>query len=285
VRYFARCPGPPLDDVIECFWALSDAPGHARELIVPTGTIELVINLQADAFRIFDPAGNEHGFRGAIASGCYSNAFGFDASAHALIVGAHFKPAGAARLLGAPPGALANAHAGLDDLWGSREASELRERLCAAPTARRRIDLLEQALIARLPDDPYPRRAVTTAVEKLDQPGVNVGAVARDLGLSRRRFIEIFSEDVGMPPKRYSMVRRFQHALAMSLQGTSADWARIAVVCGYYDQAHLCRDWAELTGVSPAELVRLRAVPAKDNHVALPEPGVKSVQYASAPRS
>lgn len=241
-----------------------------RERIVPSGTIELVINLHADEFRIF--AGHEHRFRGAIASGCYSRAFEIDTRAHTHVLGVHFKPGGAARLLGVPPGALADAHVGLDDLWG-RSATELRERLCAAPTSRQRIDLLEQALIARLPNRPYPRAAVSVALFELEQPGIEVGQVCRALGLSRRRFIEIFSEDVGMPPKRYSMVRRFQRALAVALRSPSAAWARIALECGYCDQAHLCRDWVALTGVSPAEFVGLRGIPVKENHVAVLDQG------------
>jgi AraC-like DNA-binding protein len=270
MRYEAHRPSAPLGEHVEYFWALSDAPGHMRERIVPSGTIELVINLHADEFRIF--AGNERRFRGAMVSGCYSRAFEIDTRAHTRVLGVHFKPGGAARLLGVPPGALTDAHVGLDDLWG-RSAIDLRERRCAAPTPRQRIDLLEQALIARLPDRPYRRAAVSAALIELDQPDIEVGQVAKALGLSRRRLIEIFTEDVGMPPKRYSMVRRFQRALAVALRSPSAAWARIALECGYCDQAHLCRDWIELAGVSPAEFVRLRGIPVKENHVAVQEEG------------
>jgi AraC-like DNA-binding protein len=273
MRYFAHRPSAPLGEHVEYFWALSDAPGHLRERIVPSGTIELVVNLHADEFRIF--AGSERRFRGAIASGCYSRAFEIDTRAHSLVLGVHFKPGGAARPLGVPAGALADAHVGLDDLWG-RSATALRDRLCAAPSSRQRIALLERALIARLPDRPYRRAAVSAALAELDQPGVEVGQVARALGLSRRRFIEIFSEDVGMPPKRYAMVRRFQRALTAALRSPSAAWARIALECGYYDQAHLCRDWVELTGVSPAEFVCLRGIPVKENHLAVLEQGSNS---------
>ena len=136
-----------------------------------------------------------------------------------------------------------------------------------------RYEAHRQALIARLPDRPYRRAAVSAALIELDQPGIEVGQVAKALGLSRRRLIEIFAEDVGMPPKRYSMVRRFQRALAVALRSPSAAWARIALECGYCDQAHLCRDWLELAGVSPAEFVRLRGIPVKENHMAVQEEG------------
>lgn len=273
MRYLARQPRPPLDDLVEYLWALSDAPVHERERIVPSGTVELVINLHANVIRVLDPiAGIVRRFRGAIVSGCYTRAFEIDTRAHTLVTGVHFKPGGAARLLGVPPGAFANGHVDLEDLWG-RDAVVLRERLCAAPTSRQRLELLERALIARLPGGGQRRRAVTTALTTLEQPGIEVGRVAQALGLSRRRFIEIFTEDVGMPPKRYAMVRRFQRALAAALRSRSAAWARIALECGYYDQAHLCRDWVDLTGVTPAELVGLRRIPVKEHHVAVPGAG------------
>jgi AraC-like DNA-binding protein len=263
-------------------WTLSDAPGHARERIVPSGTIELVINVHEDAFRIFSPFGaRERTFRGAIVSGCYSRAFEFDTRAHTHVVGVHFKPGGAGRLLGAPPGALANEHVALEDLWG-RSATELREVLCATPSARQRIGVLDQALTARLRERSGHRHRVSIAAAELEEPGVEVGAVARMLGLSRRRFIEIFTEDVGMTPKRFSIVRRFQRALVVAQRGPTS-WPRIALECGYYDQAHLCRDWLELTGVSPTTLLARGDVPVKENHVAIPASGVKSIQYTRAP--
>lgn len=118
MRYLARQPSSPLSEIVDYLWSLSDAPGHARERIVPSGTIELVINLHYDEFRIYDPAaGRERRFHGAIVSGCYSRAFEIDTRAHALVLGVHFKPGGAARLLGVPPflvGAFASRRASLD---------------------------------------------------------------------------------------------------------------------------------------------------------------------------
>lgn len=274
MRYCVRKPDPPLRGVVDHLWYLCDAPGHSRERIVPTGTLELVINLEENEFRIYDAVGpREHcrRFRGAIVSGCYSTPFGIDTREHAAVMGVHFRPGGAAGLLGAPPGELGDAHVGLEEVWG-QHATELRERLCAADDLGRQFQILEQALLARL-GAPAAREAVMAALPRLDQPGVEVGEVTKTLGLCRRRFIEVFTEDVGMAPKRYSRVRRFQRALALTTQSPRSTWAQVALACGYFDQAHLCRDWAEFTGFSPGEFRALQATRVKDNHLALPDAG------------
>ena len=123
--------------------------------------------------------------------------------------------------------------------------------------------------LSRSPD---MRGEVAFALGRLGSPGVEVGDVARHVQLSHRRFIELFTERVGTTPKRYSRVRRFQRALGLVNGHGAPAWAQVALDCGYFDQAHLCRDWAEFTGLSPAEFWRLRSVPVKENHVALPEP-------------
>lgn len=72
-----------------------------------------------------------------------------------------------------------------------------------------------------------------------------------------------------MTPKRYARVRRFQRALELA-QRRSPAWSGIALECGYFDQSHMIRDFLDLSGFSPAELVRHRGAHVKDQHLALP---------------
>ncbi|MFL5250528.1 MAG: DUF6597 domain-containing transcriptional factor, partial [Myxococcales bacterium] len=163
-------PGPPLSDLVDHLWSLSDAPLHARERIVPSGTVELVINLAEDELRINGSPGTSDCRRlpGAIASGCYSVPFGIDTREHSSVVGVHFKPGGAAGLLGAPPGAVADSHVALEDLWG-RRAIELRERLCTIDSLSR-FHVLERALVHGLPDARGSRGTVKAALHELECP-------------------------------------------------------------------------------------------------------------------
>lgn len=275
--YHSHAPGPPLSEFIERFWLCSDAPPHARERILPSGTIELVINLRDDEIRIYDPSHPDRCTRysGAVLSGTYSRFFVIDPLQHASILGVHFRPGGAFPFLGLPAGELADAHADLEALWGA-PAVELRERLCAAATPAERFSLLEEALLSRLRRSPEHHGAVSVALDVFEPAGADVRIrrvrdVAGLVGLSQRRFIQVFAAEVGLTPKLYCRVRRFQRARALVRQTAAPDWARVAVDCGYFDQSHLIRDFLAFSGLSPGDYFHRQSERVLPNHV--PQPG------------
>jgi AraC-like DNA-binding protein len=283
MQYRMYRPGPSFADFVEYLWALRDTPAHSTERIVPSGTLELVVNVHEDTLRIYDP--ETRGWRrysGAAVSGAYRRFFVIDVRDHASIVGVHFRPGGAWAFLGVPPGELADRHVDLGMLWG-RSALELREQLCAAPTPAERFALLERALHSRLVDCRLGHPAVPFALGQLARPGVTVGEVAEDVQLSRRRFIEVFTAEVGMTPKRLSRVLRFQRANAVARRADAPDWGRLACDCGYFDQAHLIHDVSEFTGTSPTQLGPA-SEEVKELHLAVPD-GVKFLQDAYRARS
>jgi len=282
MQYLTYCPGPPLARFVACLWWLRDAPVHTTERIVPSGTLELVVNLHENELRIYEPGSAVcRRYSGAVVSGAYQRFFVIDTREHASIVGVHFRPGGALPFLGVQPGELADRHVDLETLWG-RSAIELRERLCAAATPADRFAVLEHGLQSRLPGlrDGHP--AVPFALDQLARPDITVGEVAASVQLSRRRLIEVFTADVGMTPKRLSRVLRFQRACALARRADAPDWGQVALACGYFDQSHLIHDVRELTGTSPVQLVRA-SEHVKDLHLAVPE-GVKFFQDPGSAR-
>jgi hypothetical protein len=129
--FWAHKPVPSLARFVDHLWCLNDAPAHQLERVLPAGTLELVINLDQNEFRIHDRErpGQYQRFAGAIVSGAYSRYFVIDTREHASIIGVHFKPGGALPFFAVPPGALADRHVELEQLWGV-SARELREQLC-----------------------------------------------------------------------------------------------------------------------------------------------------------
>jgi AraC-like DNA-binding protein len=266
----SHIPAQPIASFVEYLWSLSDAPAHAKERIVPSGTLEIVINLDEDELRIYDAADPSQcrRFSGAIVSGAYGTSFVIDTREHASVIGVHFRPGGATPFLGHPAGALADSHVDLEVLWGAR-ARELRERLCAARDLEHRFRVLEEALRASLRTPAARHGTVQRSLEHLGGESVRIGEVASQLGLSRRRFIEIFTAEVGMTPKLFARVQRFRRALSVAQRGRSPGFSQLALESGYFDQSHMIRDFIELSGASPAQLVRLSGARVKDHHVAL----------------
>lgn len=88
-----HAPAAPLSAFVANLWSLSDAPSHAKERILPSGTLELVVNLSEDEFRVYDTTAGEgfQRFSGAMVSGAYDSYFVIDTAAHASIIGVHFK--------------------------------------------------------------------------------------------------------------------------------------------------------------------------------------------------
>jgi AraC-like DNA-binding protein len=262
-------PAAPLSAFVANLWALSDAPAHAKERIVPSGTLELVINLNEDEFRIYgaDAGAPCRRFSGAIVSGAYDGFFVIDTAEHASVIGVHFKPSGALPFLGLPPGDLSRSHVDLEALWGA-SARQLREMLCGARTTAQRFQILESALVARLTRPVRQHPAVQLALEQLAR-GTSVRDIVTQVALSHRRFIELFSAEVGITPKLFGRIQRFQRASALSRGQAVLDWSNLAAECGYFDQSHLIRDFTAFSGFSPDSFLRHARAPVKDNHLAL----------------
>lgn len=273
VHYCFRAPAWPLSEFVERLWHLTDTPSHSHETIVPGGTIELVINLCEDELRIYDPAEPAAGYRrfpGAVVSGAYRQPFATDTKQHAAIIGVHFKPGGAAGFLRMPADEIADAHVSLETLWGAA-AIELREQLCAAHGPVQRFDLLERALMRRLPK-PQKDHARTVAALQLFTGGETiplVREVAREVGLSERQFVRSFAQEVGMSPKLFSRVARFHRVLAQLKRSPVPAWTELALDCGYFDQAHLINEFRSFSNLSPTEYLRKRSDRAMPGHVPL----------------
>ena len=277
--YRSYVPASPLADLIEDFWLYDDyEPRHLRERILPSGTVELVINLRENELRIYDRArpGACERFAGAIVSGPYAGFFVIDTAEEASLLGVHFKPGGALPFFGLPVSELAQTHVNLDALWG-RLAGQLRERLLAATSPLARFRILESTLAARLSAPFTHHDAVRFAVGAFSQSGAaTVRAVTDRVGLSHRRFVEVFKTEVGLTPKLFCRVQRFQRLLALVRRHSAPDWSRLALDCGFFDQSHLIRDFGEFSGFGPAEFDRhlraleRRGVHLKRHHLPLP---------------
>jgi AraC-like DNA-binding protein len=161
-------------------------------------------------------------------------------------------PLGASALLGVPAGALAWSVIDLEAVVG-RPAGELVERLVEATTWRDRFAVLDEVLTARLDAPAGPSRETVRAWERLVASGgsLDVRTLASEVGWSRRHLSERFRVELGLPPKVLGRVLRFERARRLLEGPHRPSLAEVAAACGYYDQAHLNREFRELAGCSP----------------------------------
>src|SRR5262249_11915931 len=152
------------------------------------------------------------------------------------------RPGAAGAVLGLPAAELTDGAFELDDLWGARGRT-LRARLEEAPTPEARIAVLERAVLGRLgaADDGRLSIQIARAVARAPRLArvARVAELERIAGWTQRQLRRRFERDIGLAPKRYLRLVRFQ-AIFERLRLTPApSWRALAQDLGYCDQAHL----------------------------------------------
>lgn len=177
-------------------------------------------------------------------------------------------PLGARTLFGLPAGALAHEVVDLGELLGS-PTNELMDRLAAAPDWRSKFAVLDEVLTRSTREAKGPPPEVVHAWQCLSAThgSIEVNELAREVGWSRRHLAQQFRTELGLTPKVLARVMRFERAKLAVKQAKNPNLADVAAACGYYDQAHMNRDWRELAGCAPTtwlaeELPHLESTPA-----------------------
>jgi AraC-like DNA-binding protein len=257
-------PAPPLGECVDHLWFFEGLElAHRVENVVPDGTFELIIDLRDEPRKLFarGDLSRHRSFRRGWISGAHSKHIVIDVLPGASMVGAHFRPGGAARLLGHPADELADDVVELDRLWGT-DAAEWRESLLAERTGKSKLQLLERLLARRLhaAGGPSPMARATRvrqAMRRLEQSPVplSIAGLADELGVSHKHLIHEFRTMVGLTPKVYGRIRRFQQVLHRIHQEGKMEWADVACACGYYDQSHFVREFKEFAGLNPTDFL------------------------------
>jgi AraC-like DNA-binding protein len=256
VLYLERTPEAPLDAFIRMLWytRTRDVPCR-RERILPGGCIEVILNLARD-FLLDCPEGeSERRTPPALVVGARTIYEIIDSSDMADLIGIVFMPGGFAPFAPDAVDLLSNRTVDLEAVWGARVRG-LRDRLREIATPVERLRCLEQFLVEGFAPrltrhGPWRRSEVDFAVRAFARaPGMStVREVARRTGWSERRFSQVFREQVGLSPKTWCRVQRFQRAVHELYRGADIRWAELALECGYYDQSHFANEFRAFSGI------------------------------------
>ena len=244
-----RQPRPELRAFVKTLWASAPSENPtaltaSRERGLPTGDMHLAFRLDSPLrlFRNIDDAAS-YTVGHAVVGGVRESFCVKDVSDPVSSVGAQLHAGAAEMFFGVPADELAGHHTLLDDLWG-RSATLILDQLRDTQSLERRLDLFEWILASRVRAVRGLHPAVAHALTRFTLTG-SINEIVKETGYSHRRFIALFRRDVGLPPKAYSRILRFQEAIRRITSDRSIEWAGLALDAGYSDQSHFNREFRE----------------------------------------
>jgi hypothetical protein len=229
MQYRQHQPCEALRPLIQCFWTLQGRVCDPQpQLVFPDGHMEIIFHLD-EPFALVGQDGVARQQSNALLAGQIWEPLVLQQSRSADVVAIRFQPGGAAGFVRFPQQEVAGEITNLEDFWGNH-ARRVRDALGDARPGESRIRVLERLLLEMRPQSP-----------------VSLGM------LSQRQYRRRFEEAVGLPPKLHQRILRFQRAIEALGQRPIAD---VALDCGYYDQAHLIRDFTQFAGLTPTAWLR-----------------------------
>ena len=170
-------------------------------------------------------------------------------------VAVELNPTGCRALFGMPARALWNTSCELAEIIGP-VGMELWERLQEAGAWEQRFAVVDDVLCRRLQSDSLEPALWRSWQLVATSTGTGpIAEIARTVGWTRQHFARRFSDEFGLSPKLAARVARFERARRMLEATTRVPLAQVAAACGYYDQAHMTRDFGKLAGCSPGRLL------------------------------
>lgn len=261
-------PGAPLDAFVESITCFSGYdPRHTRERLIPDGAATLIVDLGDGPKRLFrdDYAAEHVAFRRAWISGMQLKPIVIEAAPVSSLMVIRFQPGGAYPFLGHDLSALTNDVLAFDAVVGTA-ASSLRDRVLGPDGGPAKIAAAEIWLRERLAGAAI-HPAIGWIARRLQQPGARIGNIVEETGFTARHVLELFRRWIGVTPKQYARVARFQHLLQAlahnapvdnNLEGRPLprpDWAAVAADLCFSDQSHLSHEFAAFAGMTPGDYV------------------------------
>ena len=255
-------PSKPLDEYIDCIIYYSDYnPAHHIEKLLPDGKINLIIALDEIDRYTFEPESLTEKTKctSAWISGMQKEYICFSAAQHSRMLVVQFKPNGAYPFFHLPLTELTDLVVDADLILG-KDFLFLREKLLAQNNCQNIFPIITTWLTKRLLALDHHKAIIEFAILNINTiPTQNqLKKIAEKTGYSQKQFIHIFKKFVGLTPKQYQKITRFNLALSEIEYQKKLDWTKISYDCGYYDQAHFINEFQNFSGFSPSRYLTKR---------------------------
>jgi len=253
-------PRFPLDHFIDSFiYYEGYHPGHSIDRFLPDGNTEIIIDFDDRPQHIYDnqTLREIQACRHVWASGVRTEFITIPSGKHAAMFIISFKKGMAYPFFPLPMNEMTDRVVDADLLWGN-DFALLRERLLEIGKIDLKFAAAEKFLLEtfrnRLVLNAAVEYALAEIIRRPDQ--ISLARLNQEIGYSQKHFIGMFRRQVGIAPKPYLKIIRFQKAIRAIEQRQKVNWSMIAQDCGFYDQAHFINDFKSFSGFTPDEYVR-----------------------------
>ena len=257
MQYSELAPSPHLAEFIKCFWSIEDEGSAAAspEPVVPDGCLELIFNL-ADRFQRIHAADIIETQPITIVAGQMRRSVLIMPTGRISLFGIRFQHAGAFPFFQFTLSELTDRIESIDTVWGA-DGCEIEERICTAVTFMERVAIVESIFTTRLISNKQFDTSIIEAARLIvGKDGIlPIRQVAELIGISERRLEREFKQKIGVSPKLFSRIIRFQKLLKSLEGGGAAGLLDKALAFGYYDQAHMVHEFKEFAGKSPTTFI------------------------------
>lgn len=248
-------PGLPLSQFIEFFFYYEGFHAeHSMEKLLPDGSIDLLIDLTETPKKLYhnEEATSYTVFKKSWISGMKTSYILIDASVSNMI-GVHFKPGGCYPFVDFPMLELNDLTVELDHIW-NKDANTIREAILHELSIDKRFSILENYFLQKGKNKMENHVLVHYSVSQLVQsPQMwTIKNLSDKTGITQKHLITLFKKYVGLSPKMFSRIHKFQKVIRLIEQQKKIDWSMLAYECGYFDQAHFIKEFQAFSGINPA---------------------------------
>ncbi|MDX1642378.1 MAG: helix-turn-helix transcriptional regulator, partial [Balneolaceae bacterium] len=229
-------PKGQLSNYVKFIWCNENyVPEISTERVLPSGSSQLIINLHDNEFRhYYGPDRRKKTYEPIIITGIHSGHIFLDSQTRISTIGVVQKPGAVSALFQIPADKFKDKVISLDSVL-SMDVSELRDRLIDADHHFKKFKIMELFLNRLLDLQHQLHPAVDYGLHQIDlhHGTQSVANIIDKIGYSRRWFSEVFRNSVGISPKQYSRIQRFQHNLMRIRKLEEPNWPKLALSFGY----------------------------------------------------
>ncbi|MCB0278709.1 MAG: helix-turn-helix transcriptional regulator [Calditrichaeota bacterium] len=256
-------PSPPLDQYVELLTYFANySPDHEIERLLSDGSANIIFCLDQQDRYIFNNQSLEKDQKCTRVwlSGMHSNFLSISAgSLNSSMLVIRFHAGGSYPFIQMPIIDLNNLVVDAELVFG-QEILDLYEQLCEDSDAQSKFRLVENWLMKRLQRCLLPETVIQYAVQHIKQsPSLeSLKQISDQCGYSQKQFIHLFKKHIGLSPKAYQRIIRFNQVLQEIERHRHINWSQLVYDCGYYDQAHFIKEFKLFSGMNPSQFLAER---------------------------